>query len=371
MKNKIIYLDNASTTPVYKEVAAEMEKYMLNEYGNPSSAHIMGENAQKAIESAKKIIASEIGAKPWEIIFTSGGTESNNLALQGLSKANPKKKKIIISAIEHSSIYGLCKEMREEGYEIVEIPVDKEGITDFSVLQREIDSNTLVVSIMHTNNEIGVLQDIKKIGNLCRQKGVLFHTDAVQSFCKEKIDVNSMNISLLSASGHKIGASKGIGFVYIRERIKIEPIMLGGSQESGLRAGTQNVPAIMGFAKAVEITKKIDKNKMKSLRDYFISNLIKIGGKINGSIEKRLYNNINASFSGIDDEEVLLKLSEKGIMCSTRSACTSKQKKENRILQAIKLSKKEIDGALRFSLGIETSKKDVDYVISELRKLIK
>ena len=260
--NNIIYLDNASTTPVYKEVVIEMEKYMLEEYGNPSSIHFMGENAQRAIENAKKVIASEIGAKPWEIIFTSGGTESNNLALQGLSKTNSKKK-IIISAIEHSSIYELGNEMKKYGYKIVEIPVNKEGFIDFNILEKEIDSNTLVVSIMHANNEIGVLQDIAKIGKICREKGVLFHTDAVQSFCKEKIDVNLMKVDLLSASGHKIGASKGVGFLYVKDGVKIESITIGGSQERGLRPGTQNVPAIMGFAKAVEINKKVDKNKVK------------------------------------------------------------------------------------------------------------
>ena len=363
--NNIIYLDNASTTPVYKEVVIEMEKYMLEEYGNPSSIHFMGENAQRAIENAKKVIASEIGAKPWEIIFTSGGTESNNLALQGLSKTNSKKK-IIISAIEHSSIYELGNEMKKYGYKIVEIPVNKEGFIDFNILEKEIDSNTLVVSIMHANNEIGVLQDIAKIGKICREKGVLFHTDAVQSFCKEKIDVNLMKVDLLSASGHKIGASKGVGFLYVKDGVKIESITIGGSQERGLRPGTQNVPAIMGFAKAVEINKKVDKNKVKELRDYFISELEKIHGKINGSVKKRIYNNVNVSLPNIDNEMLLVKLSEKGIMCSTKSACTSKQKKENRILKSIKLKKDEINGALRFSLNEFTTKKDIDYVIKEL-----
>src|SRR3989344_4554389 len=252
---KIIYLDNAATTPVYPEVAKEMQRYMLEEYGNPSSIHSMGEGTQKALENAKKIIASEIGAKPWEIIFTSGGTESNNLALQGVAKSNHSKKKIIISKIEHSSIYELCYEMKEYGYKIVEIPVNIEGFIDFKILEKEIDSDTLIVSIMHANNEIGVIQDIRKIGELCRKREVLFHTDAVQTFCKEKINVSDMGVDLLSASGHKIGASKGIGFLYVKSGTQIEPITIGGSQESGLRPGTQNVPAIMGFAKAVEITR--------------------------------------------------------------------------------------------------------------------
>ena len=369
--SKVIYLDNASTTPVYKEVAEEMKKYLISEYGNPSSSHLMGEKAQKVIENTKKVIASEINARPWEIIFTSCATESNNLALQGLSKANPTKKKIIISSIEHSSIYELCKEMQNLGYKIVEIPVNKEGIIDFNSLEEEIDSDTLVVSIMHANNEVGSIQDIARIGSLCRQKNVLFHTDAVQSFCKEKIDVNSMKIDLLSGSGHKIGASKGIGFLYVREEIKIKPIMIGGGQEKGLRPGTQNVPAIAGFAKAVQITNKIDKSKIKAIRDYFISELNKIDGKLNGSIEKRVCNNINFSFKIGNAEDIVIALSEKGIMCSTKSACLNKEHKENRVLKALGISKKEIDSSIRFSINETTTKKGIDYVIKELKKLIK
>ena len=363
-------MDNASTTRVYPEVVKEMSKYMLEEYGNPSSLNSLGEEAQKATENAKKIIATEIGCKGNEIIFTSGGTESNNLALIGLSKANPNRKKIIISSIEHSSIYELCKEMSKYGYEIVEIPVNREGFIDFSKLEKEINENTLVVSIMHANNEIGTLQDISKIGNICRKKGVLFHTDAVQSFCKEKIDVNSMKIDLMSASGHKIGASKGIGFLYVREGTKIQPMIMGGSQELGIRPGTQNVPGIAGLSKAVSITQKVNKNKIKDLREYFISELEKIGGKINGSKIKRLTNNINVSFSGADNNEMLIKLSSKGIMCSTRSACTSKQNKENRILNNLGLSNKEIEGTLRFSLSEFNTKNEIDYVIKELKKII-
>ena len=367
---KIIYLDNAATTPVYPEVVKEMNKYMLEEYGNPSSAHVLGEQAQKAIESAKKAIASEIGSKGNEIIFTSGGTEANNIAIQGIAKANPSKKKIIISAIEHSSIYELCMKMKSQGYQIVEIPVNKRGFIDLKILEREIDDKILIVSIMHANNEFGVIQDITRIGKLCREKGVLFHSDAVQSFCKEKIDVNSMNISLLSASGHKIGASKGIGFLYVKSGVKIEPIIIGGSQELGLRPGTQNVPAIMGFARAISIVKKINKNKIKELRDYFIEKIEFIGGKTNGSKEKRLANNIDFSFSGKDGDEIMLKLSEKGIMCSTRSACTSKQKKENRILKAIGLSKEEIEGALRFSLSEFNTKKEIEIVVKEFKIIL-
>ncbi len=373
MPNKIIYLDNAATTSVYPAVVKEMEKYMLSdfgEYGNPSSTHDLGEQAQKNVQKAKKIVASEIGCKPHEIIFTSSGTESNNLALQGVAKANPDKKKIIISSIEHSSIYELCMEMKKYGYEIFEISVDNKGFIDFDELQKQVDDRTLIVSIMHANNEIGVIQNIEKIGELCREKEVLFHTDAVQSFCKEKIDVFTMKVDMLSASGHKIGASKGVGFLYVGERVKIEPIIVGGNQENSLRAGTQNVPAIMGFAKAISIAEKVDKEKMIELRDYFISKLENIGGKINGSKEKRLCNNIDVSFSGADNDSMLIKLSENGIMCSTKSACASKQKKENRILSALGLKKEEIGGALRFSLNEFNTKKEIDIVVRELEKIV-
>ncbi|MEI6850009.1 MAG: cysteine desulfurase family protein [archaeon] len=299
-----------------------------------------------------------------------GFGESNNLAIQGIAKANPSKKKIIISSIEHSSIYECCNEMKKEGYQIVEIPVDSSGLIDFSILENSMDRNTLLVSIMHSNNEIGTIQNIGKIGELCRKNKVLFHTDEVQSFGKEKIDVNSMKIDLMSASGHKIGASKGIGFLYVREGTNIRPIVRGGSQELGIRPGTQNVPGIAGLSKAVSIAQKVNKNEIRELRDYFIEKLENLGGKINGSKEKRLANNVNVSFPGKDGDRLMLRLSEKGIMCSTRSACTSKQTKENRILTALGLNDKEIKGTLRFSLSERNDKKEVDLVIKELKKII-
>lgn len=367
---KIIYLDNAATMPCYVGVVKVMNEYEIDTYGNASSPHMMGEEARKAIEMAKKIIAKEINCKPWEIVFTSSATEANNLALRGLALANPQKRKIIISCIEHSSVYEMTMQLKKEGFKVVEIPVNREGFIDLAFLKDEIDENTLIVSVMHANNEIGVLQDIEAIGEMCKKKNVIFHTDAVQSFCKEKIDVQKMKIDMLSASGHKIGGPKGIGFLYLREGIEIKPIIVGGEQEQGLRAGTENVPAIVGFAKAVEINKKIDKDKIKKIRDYFISELEKIEGKINGSKEDRLANNINVSFAGKDTDIIILALSQKDIMCSTKSACSSKQKKENRVLKAIGLSKEESAGTLRFSLSDKVGKEDIDKVIKELKKKI-
>lgn len=370
MKKNLIYLDNAATTQCYKEVVKLMSEYHIEKYGNPSSQHELGEEARIALQEAKRTLAKEINCKPWEIIFTSGGTEGNNFALRGLALAYPEKKRIIISCIEHSSIYEECKYLKSKGYDIVEVPVDKSGFVDFVYLENQIDDSTLLVSIMHANNEIGVLQDISAIGEICKSRNVIFHTDAVQSFGKEKIDVQSMKIDSLTASAHKIGGPKGIGFIYLREELEIKPLILGGGQEAGKRGGTENVPAIMGFAEALKITKKIDKNKIKKIRDYFISELEKIGGKINGSKEKRLANNVNVSFKCKEGEDIVFSLSEKGIMCSTKSACLSKQKKENRVLESLFLDKKDINGAVRFSLSEKIGKNEIDIVIKELKKIL-
>lgn len=367
---KEIYLDNASTTPVYKEVAKVMNEVMLENYGNPSSVHALGEKARNSLIEAKKIIAKEINASPYEIIITSGATESNNLVLRGIALMHPERKKIIISSIEHASIYEEVMYLHSKGYEIAIVPVNKEGFVDMEALESMIDNETLLVSIMHANNEIGVIQDISAIGEICRANKIFFHTDAVQSFGKEKIDVKSMKIDMLSTSAHKIGGPKGVGFLYLNQDIDIKPILLGGGQEKGLRAGTENVAGAIGFAKALEIIKKIDQKKVRHMRDYFISKLKAIGGKINGSLYKRLANNVNVSFTGKDAEQIVLALSDKGIYCSTKSACLSKQKKENRVLASILLPKEEIEGALRFSISEKTKKEDVDFTVKQIKKLI-
>ena len=366
---RVIYLDTMATTQVYPAVAKEMQKYMTKEYGNPSSPHALGEKAFEAMTAARKALAAEIGVKAHEIIFTSGGTEANNLALRGIMQS-AKKKKLIISAIEHSSVWEVAQEMKKEGFIISLTCVDKYGVLDMKLLEKSIDENTGLVSIIHGNNEIGVLQDIKKIGEICRQKGVLFHTDAVQSFGKIPIRAKEWGVDALSASAHKIGGPKGIGFLYLREGIEIEPLIIGGGQERGMRGGTENLPAIMGFAKALEIAKKADNEKMHNIRNYFITNIEKIGGKINGDKEKRLWNNLNVSFVGINAEGLVIALSQKGVMCSTRSACLSKQHKENRVLMALGMSEKEINGTLRFGLSEDIGKREIDYVIKVLKQLL-
>jgi cysteine desulfurase len=370
VKRKIIYLDDAASTRVSTEVVNEMEKYYLKEYGNPSSYHDMGEMARKGVEKVRKEIGMELGCKAESIIFTSGSTESNNLAFFGMARKS-NKKKIIISAIEHSSIFAICDELKKEGFEIVEIGVDKDGRINMDELSKTIDKNTLLVSVMHVNNEIGVIQDIAKIGKLCQSRNVFYHSDCAQSFGKLKIDVNGMGVDLLTASAHKIGGPKGIGILFVKKGITLNPIVYGGGQEKSLRGGTENVPGIVGFGKALEISKKFDFDRVMKVRDFFIYRLEKLGGKINGSLENRVYNNVNVSFSGFDGEDFVLALSLKGVMCSTGSACENFKDRDSKVLKAIGLSNKEIDGSLRFSLSKDISRNDVEFVMKELRKLLK
>ena len=363
---KTLYLDDAATTKVRKEVAKEMEKYYLEDYGNPSSRHEMGERARKAVDNAREKLAREINAKPWELIFTSGVTEANNLALQGLARVS-KRKKIIISAIEHAAIMETCSYLEKRGYKIIKIPVNKEGLLRLNILEREIDNGTLLVSVMHVNNVLGTMQDLKAIGEICKRKGVLFHTDASQSFGKLDINVKNMNIDLLSASSHKIGGPKGCGFLYVREGINISPLIFGGGQERGLRGGTENVPAIVGFSMALELMKKVNKEKIRKIRDKLIIELEKIG-KINGSKTDRIYNNIHLSISGIEADTLVAFLSRHEVYVSTGSACESKREKEDHVLKAIGLNDEEIRGSIRITVNEDISEKDVSYIVNEIRR---
>lgn len=370
MAKKEIYLDDSATTPVYKEVVREMEKYYLDDYGNPSSFHAKGEEAERAMNDARKKLATELNCKPWEIVFTSGTTESNNLAFFGLSRSTlgKKRKKIIISTIEHASIFEICEALKREGFKIIEIPIDHEGLIDMRKLEKEVNENTLLVSVIHVNNEIGTIQDIEAIGEICKKKGAYFHSDCAQSFGKLKIDVRKMGIDLLSAGAHKMGGPKGIGIIFVREGIDLKPMIYGGGQERGLRGGTENVSGIAGFAKALEISKKVNQEKLRKLRDYFIFELEKRGGKINGSKEKRIFNNINVSFPGIDAEQLVIYLSQRGIYASVGSACDTKKQKESKVLREIGLSEKEMKGTIRITLSERIHKKDIDFVVNEMRK---
>jgi cysteine desulfurase len=360
-----IYLDDSATTRVFPEVVGEMKKFYLEEYGNPSSLHEMGERAEKAMNEARKKLATEIGAKPYEIIFTSGATESNNMALK--SFWGSKKKKIIVSAFEHPSIRETADFLGGAGVEIIEISVNKEGRINLNELEKAISEDTLLVSVIHVNNITGAMQDLETIGKICKNKGTLFHTDAAQSFGKISINVRKMNISMLSASAHKIGGPLGIGFLYIKSGLELEPLIHGGGQERGIRSGTENVPGVIGFAKALELTKKIDKKNIAKTRDKLIVGLKEIGGKIN-SPPDGLFNIVNVGFPGIGAESLVYRLSARGIYVSAGSACDSKKSKEDRALKALGLSDEEVKSSIRISLSENISEKDVDNVIGEIKK---
>jgi len=368
-------LDYAATTPVDPKVIKAMWPYFNENYGNSMSLHEFGFKTSEAVEKARGIIARMINASDEEIVFTGSATESNNLALKGLAEANPGKNKIIISSIEHDCVRNSAIWLRGKGYKVIMLPVDKKGFINFEVLKKEADESTLVVSIIHGSNEMGTIQDIRKIGNMCREKGIYFHTDASQSFGKVPIDVKEMKIDLLTASSHKIYGPKGAAILYVREGVKINPIMHGGGHEGGLRSSTVNVPAIVGMGKAVEILKnsKAENLKIKNLRDKLIKGILTTIDDcwLNGDEKERLNNNVNISFERVEGESILMELSNRGIMCSTGSACSSNNLEPSHVLLAMGLSSPEAHGSLRFSLGRWTSETDVNYVLKILPIVLK
>lgn len=364
-----IYLDNAATTKVDKSVLKEIMKFNEKCYGNPSSQYSFGMKVRADVDGARERIAKFIGAESEEVIFTSGGTESNNFAIKGLALANPDKKHIVTSLIEHPAILESCRSMEKQGYEIDYVGVNAEGIVDINDIEKKIRKNTLVVSIMHVNNEIGTVQPIKEIGEVCRAKKVYFHTDAVQSFKKLDIDVNSMNIDLLSASGHKINGPKGIGFLYVKLGTRIKPLVDGGGQEFKLRGGTENSTGILALAKAIEIEQ--DEKMVTKIRDFMIDELKKIEGvRINGSLENRVWNNISVSFYGIEGESLMLMLDEEGIFVSTGSACASHKLEESYVLKAINADDLYIHGTIRITIDKEISMSDAKTVVKKISEKV-
>ena len=372
-----VYLDNAATTRPYNEVIDIINEYNTEYYGNASSLHSFGREARKGIEWAREEIASLINASAREILFTSGATESDNWAIRGAAYHNIEKgKHIITSAIEHHAVLHTCKQLEKEGFEVTYLPVDSEGNINLRDLKDAIREDTILISIMAANNEIGTIEPIKEIGEIARKKGILFHTDAVQAVGKIDIDVEKMNIDMLSMSAHKIHGPKGIGFLYINKKVRIDVFMQGGGQERALRAGTYNAPCIAGMGKAVEITKaNMEKNipYMKELRDYFIDEILKDVPDtiLNGSREKRLCNNINFTFKGIEGEALLYALDLKGIACSTGSACTADSGSESHVIDALGDNNKfEIGASVRFSLSEFNTKEEVNYTIAVLKDTI-
>ena len=376
-KQRKIYLDYAATTPVDPRAVKAMLPYFSEDFGNTMSLHSLGQEAKGALEESREVIADLIGAKSSEIIFTSSATESNNLALKGIAFANRDKgRHIIISQIEHPCVMESAKWLETQGFEVTRLRVDKYGLVDPEDVKKAIKKDTILVSIMHANNEIGTIEPIEEIGKICRQKRVYLHTDAAQSFGKIPIDVNKMNVDLLTSSSHKMYGPKGAATLFIREGTKIEPLIHGGGHESGLRSSTVNVAAIVGFAEAVRICKKETKKesaRLIKLRDKLINGILKKieGSHLNGHPKLRLSNNANFWFEFIEGESIVIQLDLLGIAASTGSACSSAKLEPSHVLLAIGLRHERAHGSLRLTLGRWTTEKDIDYVLEALPKVKK
>ncbi len=370
---KQIYLDNAATTKVDDSVVRTMLPYYTEKFGNASSIHSIGEEARKAVEESREIIAKSIGAKNNEIIFTSGGTESNNLAIKGLFFSNyPEKNHIITSKIEHDCVLNSCKWLEKQGVKISYLDVNEQGFVNPKDIEKEITDKTFLVTIIHGQNEIGTIQNLEEIGKICRKKGIYFHTDACQSYTKTDLNVQKQNLDLMTLNAHKIHGPKGVGALYIREGVKIIPLAHGGGHEFKLRSGTENVPGIVGFAKSVKIAKTEDIKKMKKMRDEIIEEILKIPNtKLNGAEGgKRICNNINISFKNIEGESITSSLNSKGICISTGSACSSHSLESSHVLLAIGMNHLEANSSIRISLSKFTTEKEIKYFLEELKKCV-
>ncbi|HHV71479.1 MAG TPA: cysteine desulfurase NifS [Clostridia bacterium] len=369
-----IYLDHAATTPVHPQVKEKMLPFLSENFGNPSSIHWFGREARKAIDEAREEVAKLIGAKFEEIIFTSGGTEADNLALIGSALAS-KGKHLITSQIEHHAVLHTAEYLEKNGYEVTYLPVDKYGLVSPEAVKEAIRDDTFLISIMHSNNEIGTIQPIKEIGQIAKEKGIYFHVDGVQSVGNVPIDVNELNIDMLSLSSHKIYGPKGVGALYVRKGVKIKPIIHGGAHELNYRAGTENVPGIVGLGAAAKLAREELPERakhLKSLRDKLVKGVMdNIEHTIyNGHPEQRLPGNASFCFRFIEGESLLLNLDILGIAASSGSACTSGSLDPSHVLLAIGLPHEVAHGSLRFSLGMDNTEEDIDYVIEQLPKVI-
>lgn len=373
---KIRYFDNSATTKVRKEVLDKMFPYFMLEYGNPSSLYKLGRTARVAVEEARRNVANLINCDKNEIYFTSGGTESDNTALKGIMNLDKNNgKHLITTKIEHPAILNTCRTLEENGFKVTYLNVDKEGVINIEELNNSITEETVLISIMFANNEIGSIQPIEEIGKIAKKRGIIFHTDAVQACGNIDIDVKKLNIDMLSLSGHKIGAPKGIGALYVNKNIEFKNLVDGGHQEKDKRAGTENVPGMVGLGEACRLAKNDMENhinKLKTLRDYYFKKIKEniLDVKINGSIEHRLPGNANTSFKGINGGELLMKLDEKGICASAGSACSSGSSMPSHVLTAIGLTSEYLEGTLRVTFGDENTKEDVDYLVESLVEII-
>lgn len=369
----MIYLDSAATTKVDEKVVEAMKPYFIEKYGNASSKHNMGQDAKRAMDDARKIIADSIGAQREEIYFTSGGTEANNFALKGVIWAT-RKKHIITTKIEHDCVMNSCKWLESQGVKVTYLNVDKDGFVNPEDVKKAITKETAIVSVIHGNNEIGTIQDIAAIGKICKEKGVYFHTDACQSHTKVDLDVHRQNLDMVTLNAHKIHGPKGIGALYIKEGTKISPLLHGGGHERGMRSGTENIPGIIGFAKAVQLAKSSYRDSMHNLQKKLAEGIVKIEGvKLNGASlgHKRLCNNINILFEGAEGQVIGEYLDAYKICTSVGgSACSSHTHLPSHVLSALGLKEQECKSSIRFSLSRFTTEDEINQVLKLLPKVI-
>lgn len=373
---KRIYLDHSATTPVASEVLEAMLPYFTEKFGNASSLHSFGLEAKQALEESREKVADLLGAEPEELIFNSGGTESDNLALKGIAYRNRKKgKHIITTRIEHPAVLEACRKLQTEGFEVTYLPVTSEGLVEPGTLESAIRSDTVLISVMHANNEIGTIQPLEEIGKIAAEKDVYFHTDAVQSVGKIPTDVNALGVDLLSLSSHKLYGPKGVGALYVRKGTRLESILQGGGHERGLRSGTENVAGIVGLARAAELAREImtsEAERLTGLRDRLAAWVLERvkDAWINGTMKKRLPGNMNFGFRYVEGESLLLFLDSKGIAVSTGSACSSKKLEPSHVLLSLGLSPEECHGSLRITLGRSNTKEDMEYVAQSIAEAV-
>ncbi len=369
-----IYMDNAATTRVDDEVVKAMLPYFTGKYGNASSLHSFGTEARDAIEKSREMVASLIGAEREEIIFTAGGTESDNIAIKGTAFREGKGH-IITCQIEHPAVMNTCRYLEKKGFDVTYLPVNEYGLVNPGDVEDAIRDDTILITIMHANNEIGTIEPVDEISRIARGRGVVFHTDAVQTVGKIPVDVKKMRVDMLSLSSHKIYGPKGVGALYIKKGTKVEPIIHGGGHERGLRPSTENVPGIVGLGKACEIAGKrmeSDVRRLTDMRDRLIKGVLEIEESyLNGHPEKRLPNNAHFRFTAVEGESLLLSLDDKGVAASTGSACSSKELKPSHVLLAIGLNEVQAHGSLRLTLGRKNTREEVDYVVGILPEIVK
>ncbi len=374
---KAIYLDYSATTPIRPEVLEAMHAYFMDIFGNASSIHTFGQEARKALEESREKVAKILGALPEEVVFTSGGTEATNLAIKGgLRSKRIRGNQVITSSIEHHATLNTCQQLEREGFKVVYLPPDQHGKLDPGDVERAITDKTVLISIIHANNEVGTIQPVEEIGEIARDKGVLFHTDAVQSVGKIPVNVDDLNVDFLSLSGHKVYGPKGIGALYVRKGVSFEPLFQGGHHERNRRPGTENIPSIVGLARALELAgEEMDhvSSKINNLRDTFweaIETQIE-GAHINGHPRDRIPSILNVSFDGVAGDSIIINLDLKGIAASTGSACTSGALEPSHVLLAMGVSRGRVQGAVRFSLGRETTQEELDYTVIVLGETIR